>query len=111
VQHHVDQIQGAIYAIVLTDDNHRSELYEAVKALRGHDGMVLVFITPSVFFESPLSDLETAYADYKEFESFRKRLNQLPEVSAFEVGQQDRVAGLLRSSATRVSTSGGGRNG
>lgn len=104
VRQYVDRIQGSLYAIVLTDDTARAELYEAVKALRRREGAVLVFIAPTVFFESALSDVEAAYADYEEFESFRKRLNRLAGVSAFEVAPQDRLAGLLRARETRTAT-------
>jgi uncharacterized protein (DUF58 family) len=113
VRQYVDRLQGSLYAVVFTDDTERAELYETVKALRRREGAVLVFITPTVFFESTLADVEAAYADYEEFESFRKRLNRLTGVSAFEVAPQDRLEGLLRARDTRqrTSTSEGTYNG
>ncbi|MFA1611744.1 DUF58 domain-containing protein [Halobellus rubicundus] len=111
VRRYVDRIQGSLYAVILTDDTARAELYEAVKALRRREGAVLVFITPTVFFESALSDVESAYAEYEEFESFRKRLNKLTGVSAFEVAPQDRLAGLLRAHEARTPTPEGASDG
>jgi uncharacterized protein (DUF58 family) len=107
VRQYIDRIQGSLYTVVLTDDSARNELYETIKSLRRRENTVLVFITPSVFFETPLSDVDAAYADYEEFESFRKRLNQLTGVSAFEVAPQDRVSGLLRANRARAPRAGG----
>lgn len=93
-------------AVLLTDDSNRVELREAVKLARQQYTQVLVFLTPTVLFESgTLTDLSTAYTRYLDFESFRRDLMQTRDVTAFEVGPQDRLNAVLDS-----QTASGGAN-
>lgn len=85
-------------AVLLTDDSNRVELREAVKLARQQYTQVLVFLTPTVLFEpGTLTDLSTAYTRYLDFESFRRDLMQTRDVTAFEVGPQDRLNAVLDS--------------
>ncbi|WP_363465474.1 DUF58 domain-containing protein [Halogeometricum borinquense] len=96
-QSRLGRLQGAVWSVVLTDDTNRSELYESIKAVRRTEGRVLVFITPSALFDSTLGNIEAAYAEYREFESFRKRLNKLDGVTAFEVAHETRLESIRQS--------------
>lgn len=104
-------IQSRVYgqqidrAVLFTDDTNRSELLEATKLAQQGGTQVLVFLTPSVLFEAGLlSDLDEAYDRYLDFESFRRQLEQIDNVTAFEVGPRDRVATLVESRQERRST-------
>ena len=82
--------------IIISDDEHRTELLEAVKAARGGDGHVVAFITPSVLYDSrTLADIDDAYRRYTEFEAFRRDLAAVSRVSAYEVGPTDRLTAVL----------------
>ncbi|MFB6130401.1 MAG: DUF58 domain-containing protein [Salinigranum sp.] len=108
VRLHVRDLQRPFVLVVLTDDTDRAEVHEAAKLDRRDGGHVLVFLTPTVLFEEgALSDLESAYRRYREFEAFRRRLAGLDRVSAFEVAPGDRIAPILdvRRSARRSSGS------
>jgi len=96
------RMEGTVWSVVLTDDRDRTELRETVDLARRGPGHVLVFLTPQVLFEpGGLSDLESAYERYRDFEDFRRDLDQLPDVTAYEVGPADRIDTLL---ATRRRT-------
>lgn len=100
VRSHVKPLQGSIWTAIITDDTHRAELREAVLLARRGNGRVLVFLAPSVLFESRgLSDVDEAYERYLEFEEFRRQLAQLDRVSAFEIGPDDRIDTVLTSGA------------
>ncbi|MFT4933191.1 MAG: hypothetical protein ACI91T_003096, partial [Natronomonas sp.] len=90
------KLTGSRWTVLITDDTDRAEVHETVSAARRGNDHVLVFLLPSVLFEpGGLSDLEAAYAEYLEFESFRRDLAAIPRVSAFEVGPGDRLAAVL----------------
>lgn len=89
---------GLVRTLLVTDDQHRSELLEAVKHAQAEQGRVAVFITPSVLYRPLQADgVETAYREYTDFESFRQELASLPRVDAFEVGPTDRLHTVLAS--------------
>lgn len=89
--------------VILTDETHKPEVREAVKAARQYSDHVFVFLTPSVLFEpAGLTDLETAYDRYTDFEAFRQNLAGLEQVSAFEVAPGDRLATLKTAAPTTV---------
>jgi uncharacterized protein (DUF58 family) len=93
---HLSRLSGTVLTVVVTDDSRRPELREAVKLARRGDDAVVVFLTPSVLFESGgLADLERAYERYLEFEEFRRSLARLDRVGAYEVGPGDRLAAVL----------------
>lgn len=89
-------LDGGARTIIISDDEHRTELFEAVKAARGGDGHVVAFITPSVLYDSQtLADIDSAYRRYTEFEAFRRDLASVSRVSAYEVGPTDRLTTVL----------------
>lgn len=87
---------GTSRTIIITDDTHRTELREAVKVAQRGNGQVIVFLTPSVLYESQtVGELDDAYQRYTDFETFRRDLASVPRVSAFEVGPSDQLARVL----------------
>jgi uncharacterized protein (DUF58 family) len=94
--------RGAVRTVIFTDDTHRTETRETVKIARRGDDRVLVFLTPSVLFEQGgLTDLESAYERYVDFERFRRELARLERVSAFEIGPGDRLDSVLAAGRER----------
>ncbi|WP_231186678.1 DUF58 domain-containing protein [Haladaptatus sp. DYF46] len=89
-------IQGSLVTVILTDDTHRMEVREAVRAARRHSEHVLVFLAPTVLFERrDVRTVETAYEEYVDFEEFRRDIARIDGVSAFEVGPADRIESVL----------------
>ena len=90
------RLEGSALSVVFTDDTDRTELREAVNLARQGPGHAVVFLTSTVLFEpGGLSDLEGAYERYREFEEFRRDLDHLTDVTAYEVGPGDRIEALL----------------
>jgi len=90
------QSNDAVWSVIVTDDTNREEVQEAVKFGRRESGQVMVFLTPGTLFEpGALADLEAAYEAYASFESFRRSLSSLEQVSAFEVGPGRRLSAVL----------------
>ena len=90
------RLNDAVWSVIVTDDANRADIREAIKIARRGEGQVMVFLTPTVLFESGgLADLEAAYETYAEFESFRRSLANLEGVSAFEVGPASRLSAVL----------------
>ncbi|NHN46429.1 DUF58 domain-containing protein [Halostella sp. JP-L12] len=110
VRQRTARLSDAIWSVIITDDTDRAEVRETVKLARRGNGNVMVFLTPSVLFEpGGLSDLEAAYNEYSEFETFRRSLANLERVSAFEVGPASRLSAVLSAGAVRRSSSARGR--
>lgn len=87
---------GALWSVILTDDERQTETREAVKLARRGEGGVLVFVAPTVLYEpGGLGDLDEAYDRYARFEQFRTSLASMDRVSAFEVGPADRLSAVL----------------
>lgn len=99
---------GSVWTVLLTDDSRPRELRTAVSVARQYNRQVLVFLAPSVLFEpGGLADLEAAYDRYVEFEELRRELDDLPQVSAYEVGPGDRFAAVLERGQARRGQVGG----
>lgn len=91
-----EDVSGAVWAMLFTDDTDRTQLRETVKLARQRSTRVLVFLTPSVLFErGGVSDLDDAYEAYVDFEEFRRELAGLEGVTALEVGPGDRIEAVL----------------
>jgi hypothetical protein len=98
----VGRLDGAVWTVILTDDSRPERLREAITVARRGGNRVLVFLAPSVLFESGgLADLEAAYDRYVDFEELRRDLAGLPGVSAFEVGPGDRLDAVLATGRER----------
>jgi len=93
--------------VLFTDDTHRSEVREAVRAAATDGGRVLVFLTPSVLFD-PLDldgdGLVEAYDRLVEFESFRRTLDRMDDVDAYELGPGDRIETVMSAAQRRRQT-------
>lgn len=85
-------LRSGSWAVILTDDTNPTEVREAAKLARRGDWQVLVFLAPSVLYDSEETG---AYDRYHEFEEFRRSLARLDRVSAFEVGPDDRLETIL----------------
>lgn len=98
------------WTVILTDDSDRPELRETVKVASRSEGGVLVFLTPTVLFDTDdLITVESAYDGYVEFESFRRELAGYPDVWVFEVGPGERLSSVLAAgdAANRTANAGG----
>jgi len=99
---HVQRLEGSVRTVLITDDERPAEVLEAAKIARGQANRVLVFLLPGVLFEEgALTNLDAAYDRYREFEEFRRRVNRLERVRAFEVGPGDRLGAIIGSDAER----------
>jgi uncharacterized protein (DUF58 family) len=104
VKHASERVSGSLWSVLVTDDTGRERVREAAKHAARHGGRAVVCLTPTVLFEEGgLTDLESAYERYVRFEEFRRELETLPRVRAFELGPGDRLEALL---ATRRSRGG-----
>ena len=99
----LSQLRGNVAVIVFTDDTHRQELRESLRAARREGHHTVAFLTPSVLFDAGgLADLDGAYEHYVDFETFRQDLASSERIEAYEVGPRDRVEALLATSRRRV---------
>lgn len=96
VRTYMDQLQGPIWTVLLTDDVHRTEVQEAVSLACRSGSHVLIFIAPTVLFgRDALENPNAAYGRYAEFERFRRSLDRMERVSAFELAPEDRLRAVL----------------
>jgi uncharacterized protein (DUF58 family) len=110
VTRHLPRLAGRAFAVVVTDDGNRAKLRETVELARRNGG-VAVFLTPSVLFEpGSLADLDAAYERYREFEEFRRSLDRMERVAAYEVAPGDRLGRVLDARRRRRGTARAGRS-
>jgi hypothetical protein len=90
------QQAGPTVTYLFTDDAHRETLPESLRAATRDDGEAVVFLTPSVLFDTEtLSNPALAYDRFVEFERFRRSLASDPRVTVYEVGPGDELAAVL----------------
>ncbi|WP_311173104.1 DUF58 domain-containing protein [Halobellus ordinarius] len=75
------------HLVLVTDDSAKVETYEAAALAAEQSRRTSVFLTPTVLFESA----GRASDNFVEFEEFRKRLDHLPNVTAYEIAPRDAV--------------------
>lgn len=96
----VANLNRSAIIILITDDAYRAELREAVKLLQNSNQQILIFLTPSALYKTNSTlDLERAYRQYTDFESFRRELDTIHGVSAYEIGPSDRLAHILSTAS------------
>lgn len=101
VRTHIHQLRGSVWTALFTDDTHQAEVREAVTLARRSGSHVLVFLTPTVLFErDALENVDAAYTQYAEFEKFRRSLNSMERVSAFELAPEDHLRTVLSAGRT-----------
>jgi uncharacterized protein (DUF58 family) len=97
-----DRQSGATVTYLFTDDAHRETLAESIRAATRNDGEVVVFLTPSVLFDTDaLANPPVAYDRFVEFERFRRSIATYPRVSVYEVGPGDELAAVLSAAGGR----------
>jgi len=93
------EIRSADLLVICTDDSNPSELRNTVGLARRNATEVVVFITPTVAFDTDLiADIDTAYERYRAFDQFRRELNEIDSVTAYEVGSPDQITAILSGS-------------
>lgn len=93
---------GPIITYLFTDDTHWETLPDVLRAATGDDGEAVVFLTPSVLFDTDaLADPQLAYGRFVEFERFRRSLALFPRVRVYEVGPGDELAAILAKTGGR----------
>lgn len=81
---------------ILTDDNRRSEVYETAKIAGQLGQEVIIFVTPSVLFESQdIAAIDNVYTRYSAFERYISKLNTLENVTAFEVTPRSKLKSVI----------------
>jgi hypothetical protein len=99
------ETRGRLWTVIVTDDSDREAVYEAARHATGGDGHALVFLTPRVLYEpGALADLDAADERYRSFESFRRDLETIPRVTAFEVAPGDRLDALVTARRSKRDT-------
>lgn len=93
--------RNTVWTVIVTDDEHRAELREAVKVARGDDDHAVVILAPTVLYEIEQFDPETAYDRYREFEDYRRSLDRLERVTALELAPGDRLDAILTARRDR----------
>ena len=102
----VTRHQGAVQIALFTDDADRAGVREAIAEARSHDTTLTAFLAPRVLFEpGTLANLERAGERYLRFERFRRDLERIEGVRAFEVAPEDRIEAVLEGQRVPRSTS------
>ncbi|MFC7153842.1 DUF58 domain-containing protein [Halomarina halobia] len=93
---------GGGRVFVLTDDADRSAVLDTVRSLVGGGIEVVVVLAPTVLFGRRTMDrIDATYREYVEFERFRRELDRLHDVTAFEVAPGDRLRTVLSAAPSR----------
>ncbi|AAV45987.1 unknown [Haloarcula marismortui ATCC 43049] len=101
------EVRSADLLVICTDDSNPNELRNTVGLARRNATEVVVFITPSVAFDTDLlTDLDTAYERYRAFDQFRRELNEIDSVTAYEVGSPDQISAILSGSPANTDQRG-----
>jgi uncharacterized protein (DUF58 family) len=92
-------VTGApVSTVLITDDSHRVELRKTIQYLSQKSSEVTVYLSPSVLFRSErLTDVESGYDRYVDFESFRRTLDSVPNVSVYEFAPRDELSAVLEA--------------
>lgn len=95
-------LQSRTFLILCTDDHAPTELLETVTDATGKGARLLVLLAPTVLYEEGgLSDIESAYDRYLEFEELRRELSRMDKVTALEVGPGDRLSAIITAGRDR----------
>lgn len=96
VEHIASARTDETHLFLITGDHDRSGLYAAAQLADQRFGAVSLFIAPTILYNpDALATPADAYTEYQEFETFRHKLERLPDVRALEVAPGDRLESLL----------------
>ncbi|ELZ96974.1 hypothetical protein C440_04333 [Haloferax mucosum ATCC BAA-1512] len=88
------------HLVVVTDDSAKVETYEAVVVAAERSSQTTVFLTPNALFGDATAPGESG--GFAEFEEFRKRLDRLPNVTAYEVAPRTAIELATAETAATV---------
>lgn len=91
------------HLILVTDDTAKVETYEAVVLASKRSRQTSVFLTPQALFDRVETRDHPEREDFVEFEEFRNRLDELSNVTAYEVAPRSAVE---RATATTPTLGG-----
>lgn len=96
-----DQFKNG-WTVLFTDDTDPNRVIEAAKIAVKNGDIVTVFITPSTLFSPRENQAQPPdYDTYVEFEAFRRDLDGIPGVVAYEVAPGDRMEAVLAAGRQR----------
>ncbi|WP_197052476.1 DUF58 domain-containing protein [Halobellus rufus] len=101
VRRSVDTNNRHSWTILFTDDTDPRRTIEAAKMAAKNDGVVTVFVTPSSFFTPQTQQTDQSmYDEYLDFEDFRRELDSIPQVAAYEVTPRERMQAVFAAGRT-----------
>ncbi|QLH76859.1 DUF58 domain-containing protein [Halosimplex rubrum] len=99
---YINRLGSDHWVLLFTDDSDRAGLRETIRVARSNGNHVVCFLSPTVLYETgSLADLDDAYDQYSNFESFRRELARMEQVAAYEVGPGRRLSALLSDDRRR----------
>lgn len=82
--------------VIVTTDADPVSLTEAAKTAISGGGRTMIFVTPRCLFDpTGLTDLDTAYEQYRAFETLRRDLDTHPRITALEIAPDSRIDAVL----------------
>lgn len=95
------------WTVLFTDDTDPRRTIEAAKMAARNDGVVTVFVTPSLLFTANQHPAQQLYDDYIDFEKFRSELDAIPRVTAYEVSPESQLRAVLAADRTQTTRTAG----
>ena len=93
------------HLILITDDTGKVETYEAAVLASNRSRQTSVFLTPQVLFDRSGTRDHPSGERFDDFEEFRRRLDGLTNVTAYEVAPRTAIERITATTATLGGTS------
>lgn len=91
------RMTGTPRVIILTTDAGRENLVKTAQLAARRGSQTTLFLAPEALFgRKALLDSSQAYRDYVDFESFRRQLHDVGNVTAYDIGPARQVNAVLR---------------
>ena len=104
VRSELTRLRGENWTVLVTDDTDRPRLRESVKLASRSGNHVLAFITPQSLYDDGQTPQPQRREAFVDFEEFRRKLDRLPRVSAFEIGPATQVKAVLAQASRREAS-------